>query len=1844
MRCILTRRKNMKKRILSLLLAVVMLCSLLPVSALAAVSTSAPGKLPDGVEYTANFYPQAGTVTDFSYIGTSVTITLTDIPENKTVAVAIRGTSSSGGMLINSSNISVNLSSGSGSGVMSLFAGNPSNKQEWTVTLIDADAAPSGPSIKFEADLSTAEVKYIKNAVADPLTVTAAHSEGADVSYQWYSNTANSTEGGDAIADATSASYTPSTLEYGTKYYYAVASADGVESVTSKIAAITVQEPFITFGTQPSGKEYTKGDTADALTVAATQSEGADVEYQWYSNSANNTTGGTAIEGEIGASYTPSAAAEGTTYYYAVATSLDKNGEKNLKLASGVAKITVKLPVVSFSGTTGGSALYLLNAENVAALEVSASQIPDRGSVVTYQWYYNTTNSTTGGTEIDGGTDASYIPPVDAAGTSYYYVVASAEDSTPATSKVYTITVREMGVEFTTDLSAAAIDKYVDESLTLSVAAKPTVPDAMADWESKLSYQWYSNTENSTAGGTAIEGATGASYTVPTATVGTTCYYVVATLDGSYTVTSSVATVNVSEKPALTVTDNVIDIEDLTVYYKKNIATATVVNIKIGGADVEKATQDNNTSVDIVLNGITAPDAEISVEFGHSGSRYTMSGHTATVKLADGKAQLVMTLKGAHNSITSWSDTKTYTLNFSLGAPPAVPPTRLQETDSAETYAGVALDINLGNYFSNASSYSLVEGEEKTPLDGSTYTFKTFTGGSHTLVFAASNPAGECPDTVTVTVEVTEIKSGAWLGIETSNGSVNYVQFKDAEGNEIDGLTASLEGNVIKVSVPRSYAADGKITAAFNLTQNGGLPFITTKNGASGTSSGKAVNNKFTEKTTSLSSGKAVFTFYLYNVTPSATNNPYTTYTINYAIQNEAPVRAENQPDNATAGITADQSYTLDLDGLFTDPDVGDTITGWKVSVNGGAAANAQVDGDNVYSFSTNDAGEYTLAFYGLDNYGAVSTEAYTVTLTVSNATTTYDVTVNVPDGVAPTFYYTANAQEGTELTAERSGNIYTVKVPTNVRVISWRYNGAGMSAAVSDGCEALTLIQPVFTVKAGESVDTGATVAVAHASNLVGQDGNYLLLSGGGYTIKATPSETYIAGWNVAELKNQTISETEIELELVSRDVVITYPHFAELFVGLSSSLQGVPSVEMTPSKTTGPDYASGTRTASYTLTNKKVYEYRVSVPESNVNCDEYVTYAGTFVKTDDFSLTITEDMLKSGDNGRATIDRNTSNNRGNNVGDLYLNVNEKGYKSLSVGDEFKLIATRTWWGANADWLNTATSSSDHPYVNYYIVEPDFHYSVVGLDGQPSTGVIEIDEHGNIKAVGAGTAIVLVTYDAMTMNHDPNTYRGAIEGYKTKANEFFGAIWPENTGVFVVSVGADASGITTGMTINNDKATGQKLVGKALDAELDVIYFIGEQGEYTFTPGTEGVSVSVANPSVSETAMSFNGFTAVSANEDGSFSVPLTEGRNIVRLEKDGKAEYQVITAKGVSVKVNGEPLENAVVTPGQNVKIEFDKLYAPVNRLAFYNSSAAVVYSKVSGWNGKLAGNWRNSMGEYGFASYAPKQVVEHFVNTSTDGSSYSNSQVTTSDLLTVPADYEGEYFTLSGGAFNIGGFAKYMLGAHRDRLGKTAEGGYQMSDNLLCYLGRLPDISIPVATPTSIAVTTQPAKTEYNIGDEFDPSGMVVTASYEGSETTRTVSGYTYDTAAFTEAGTKEVTISYSGLTTTVSVEVTDVILDKLEVTTQPAKTLYYIGDSFDPAGMVITAVYSDKSNREITDYTYAPATVAKDTAAVTVTYGGKTVDVPVSVSLVERLEITRQPTKTSYTAGERFDPSG
>ena len=372
--------------------------------------------------------------------------------------------------------------------------------------------------------------------------------------------------------------------------------------------------------------------------------------------------------------------------------------------------------------------------------------------------------------------------------------------------------------------------------------------------------------------------------------------------------------------------------------------------------------------------------------------------------------------------------------------------------------------------------------------------------------------------------------------------------------------------------------------------------------------------------------------------------------------------------------------------------------------------------------------------------------------------------------------------------------------------------------------------------------------------------------------------------------------------------------------------------------------------------------------------------------------TFNVTKDDLHIGDESFTKDTVNRFNKNVYDLGNVYLNINEKGYLNLEQGQTRELDVFRSW-------------QAIENFFNAQIALPDVHYTVVDLNGQPSDVVtITPDENNSslayMKANKAGTAIVLVTYDAMTHMQGQTS---------NKENHGFSAIWPECTGVFVVSVGADGSSIATNMTMDRMDAPISNDAQKALDAEHDILFYLGDAGAaYSFKP-EDGCTVTVARSTV-DSKLTFSGFTSqgVSVAEDGTVTVTgLTTGRHIICVEKDGLKTYQVVTARGVSydfLDADGNVLPAGTeFKAGDKVTVQFHGLISPKEKISgAYNFNFTLYYKGADGKYYKSnPGGWG---GVYDFSGNPVRQKLE----------------------ITIPEDWDGLSFDLTG-AINVGGFAK-------------------------------------------------------------------------------------------------------------------------------------------------------------------------------------------------------------------------
>ena len=524
---------------------------------------------------------------------------------------------------------------------------------------------------------------------------------------------------------------------------------------------------------------------------------------------------------------------------------------------------------------------------------------------------------------------------------------------------------------------------------------------------------------------------------------------------------------------------------------------------------------------------------------------------------------------------------------------------------------------------------------------------------------------------------------------------------------------------------------------------------------------------------------------------------------------------------------------------------------------------------------------------------------------------------------------------------------------------------------------------------------------------------------------------------------------------------------------------------------------------TVTYRVDQNTDYFYRVQNPDG-------VTYWDYASWKTDTTITLTEDDLHIGD---TSFTKDTIYRFEKNVydrADIYLNINTQGYKSMAVGEKFELNSFRNWFAIES-------------YMNAKVALPDMHYRVIDVNGNPSDVVTITPDAVNsnvatMTANKAGTAIVLVTYDAMIHK----------QGQSSTASKEFSAIWPECTGVFVVTVDSDGTGIETNMTLDRMDAAITKDEQRILDAEHDILFYLGDKGaSYSFKPES-GCTVTVARSTVGNT-MTFNGFTnnGVTVAEDGTVTVTgLTTGRHIIKVEKNGVANYQVVTARGVSYKLvdnDGKELSEAAMKAlkaGDTVNLQFSNLVSPKEKLSgVYNFNFSLYYEGEDGTFFKSDPG--SNFGVYDFSGNPARQRIS----------------------ITIPKYWDGESYTLTG-AIKQGGFAG--IPTHR---GITYAAGTNPGFNAPStsgILARLPELTLALAKTEFLTGKLSfvgsdgkaIARTSLTITLK-DAAGNVVNVADDGSfkcyaeEYFYTISGqgveYTTGSVTVTEDGTNQFSVT-------------------------------------------------------------------------------------------------------------------
>lgn len=272
-------------------------------------------------------------------------------------------------------------------------------------------------------------------------TITAVHADAGMTGVGANVNTTGSkavSAAGTSVTVSKTASSTAGTSENWTGYAWAYKSSTSYYSSSYATSSNKIYTRVVSACTQPTvvTNNSASGIGLQTATVKGTITDGTctvTASGIAYGTSANPTTG-KSVSYTSGTEFSASLTGltPGTTYYYRTYATTASGTEYGSEYSFTTTACTAPSSVTS---TQMAAANYCKGA-TATALKVTGS-----GGVTpyTYQWYSNTTASTTGGTSIGGATSQTYTPPTSTAGDKYYYCVV--KSASPCASSTRTSSV-----------------------------------------------------------------------------------------------------------------------------------------------------------------------------------------------------------------------------------------------------------------------------------------------------------------------------------------------------------------------------------------------------------------------------------------------------------------------------------------------------------------------------------------------------------------------------------------------------------------------------------------------------------------------------------------------------------------------------------------------------------------------------------------------------------------------------------------------------------------------------------------------------------------------------------------------------------------------------------------------------------------------------------------------------------------------------------------------------------------------------------------------------------------------------------------------------------------------------------------------------------------------------------------------------------------------------------------------------------------------------------------------------------------------------------------------------------
>ena len=385
--------------------------------------------------------------------------------------------------------------------------------------------------------------------------------------------------------------------------------------------------------------------------------------------------------------------------------------------------------------------------------------------------------------------------------------------------------------------------------------------------------------------------------------------------------------------------------------------------------------------------------------------------------------------------------------------------------------------------------------------------------------------------------------------------------------------------------------------------------------------------------------------------------------------------------------------------------------------------------------------------------------------------------------------------------------------------------------------------------------------------------------------------------------------------------------------------------------------------------------------------------------------------------------------------------------------------------------------------------------------------------------------------------------------------------------------------------------------------------------------------------------------------------------------LNKNNKKVYVSYEGKETSY---GITVEEKVVTKIQpHLKEGFKFVYTEGEKLDLKNLNLKVIYNDRDDINDiiEVVGNSNittNPANGDTLGNVGVTMVKINYLNKETKLFVFVNEK----ELLAISAINLGDNEYIEGTNFNAEDPSFHVLVKRGPTLlEELPKGAYTVVDGDNLKLGqKTVTISyeengktVTTTTPITVTpkqlekieITREPNKTTYIQGQNFDSTGMQVTATYNSGKTA-IINKYSIPNGQNLTAGMTSVKIVYTenGVSKEVEQPITVTLKQPINIRVKEnVKKVYIVGEKLDKTNMCVEIEYDDGSIEQVTNYevdTETSLSRADKTRTITYKEGDitleKKIDVPVLPAEIQKISIKQYPDDVNYVVGEKFFSNG